>query len=344
MALSGFDDDTRRICLCDSEISYGEHLMEYLRSRGSLPYEIYLYTDRERFLSRETPGTTKLLVIAESQYSEDLEKAGFTDILLLNESSRYMEKPENLSKYQSVENICAKIQELCMSTGEEGLSQSVRHGRPMKLIGVYTPVTRCLQTTFSICMGQILAGRAPTLYLNFEAYSGLEAMLDRTFRGSVSDLLYYNDCAREKLSGQLKFMTETVGGLDFLPPMESFIQLRSIRADQWMELLRSIEKVTDYEYCILDLSELADGVFEILRQCDYIYTITRDDGISSCKMMQYEELLRSMQYEDIFMKTRRCRLPVFRELPGSILNLTHGELAAVVEGIIEEEKMYDAGR
>ena len=151
--------------------------------------------------------------------------------------------------------------------------------------------------------------------------------------------MYYNDCAREKLAGQLRYMTESIGGLDFLPPIESFIQLRAIRSEQWLELLRTIEKVTDYEYCILDLGEQADGVLEILRQCDYVFTITRDDGISQAKMCQYEELLRSTQYEDIFMKTRRCRLPVFRELPGSLLQLTHGELAAVVEQILNEEKM-----
>ena len=340
---SGGTAGARRVCICDSEVSYGEHLMEYLRREGRLPGDIYLYTGRETFLERETPETTGLLVIAQSQYTEEIVKAGFKDILLLNESSTYMEKPENMSKYQSVENICDRIREMCAAR-EEGMSEGVRHGKPMKLIGIYSPLTRCLQTTFALCMGQLLSAASPALYLNFEAYSGLEKMLNRSFRGSVSDLLYYNDCAREKLAGQLRYMTEKIGDLDFLPPMESFILLRSIRTEQWLELLRTIEKVTDYEYCILDLSELADGVFEILRQCDYIYTITRDDGISSCKMMQYEELLRSMQYEDIFMKTRRCRLPVFRELPGSILNLTHGELAAVVEGIVEEEKMYDAGR
>ena len=149
MPISDRGGNARRICLCDSEVSYGEHLMEYLRSRGNLPYEIYLYTGLDMFMARENPDTTKLLVIAESQFSDALEKAGFTDVLLLNESSTYMEKPENMSKYQSVEHICAKIQQLCMSSEEEPLPQSVRHGNPMKLIGVYSPVTRCLQTTFS---------------------------------------------------------------------------------------------------------------------------------------------------------------------------------------------------
>ena len=315
----------RRVCICDSEVSYGEHLMEYLRREGRLPGDIYLYTGRGTFLERETPETTGLLVIAESQYTEELGRAGFKDILLLNESSTYMEKPENMSKYQSVENICDRIREMCM-TREEGLSEGVRQ-----------PLTRCLQTTFALCMGQLLSASSPVLYLNFEAYSGFETMLGRTFRGSVSDLLYYNDCAREKLSGQLRYMTEKIGDLDFLPPMESFILLRSIRTEQWLDLMRTIEKVTDYEYCILDLSEQVDGVLEVMRQCDYIFTIIREDGIARAKMTQYEALLKSTQYEDIFMKTRRCRLPVFRELPGNILMLTHGELAACVREILEEE-------
>ena len=48
----------RRVCICDSEVSYGEHLMEYLRREGRLPGDIYLYTGRGTFLERETPETT----------------------------------------------------------------------------------------------------------------------------------------------------------------------------------------------------------------------------------------------------------------------------------------------
>jgi cell division protein FtsI/penicillin-binding protein 2 len=145
------------------------------------------------------------------------------------------------------------------------------------------------------------------------------------------------DALREKLAGQLQYMTEKMGKLDFLPPMESFIQIRSIRQEQWLDLFRSIEKVTEYEYCILDLSEQVDGILEVLRQCDLVFTITREDGFAEAKMRQYEALLKSTQYEDIFMKTRRCQLPVFRELPAGILLLTHGELAACVRSILEEE-------
>ena len=85
MTNSGGAAGARRVCICDSEVSYGEHLMEYLRQEGRLPGDIYLYTGRETFLERETPETTGLLVIAQSQYTEEIGKAGFKDILLLND-------------------------------------------------------------------------------------------------------------------------------------------------------------------------------------------------------------------------------------------------------------------
>ncbi len=42
------------------------------------------------------------------------------------------------------------------------------------------------------------------------------------------------------------------------------------------------------------------------------------------------------------MKTRRCRLPVFRELPESILMMPRTELAACVESILEEEGLIES--
>ncbi len=324
------------VCICDREIAYGQRLAEYFISKNTVPWDIHLYSGWDKLLAAESPQAVVLLIVAQSQYTKEVKEAGFPSVLLLCEEEVYLDTPENMSKYQSVEAIARKAQEMCASEAER-LPGSMRHGKPMKLIGVYSPVTRCLQTTFALCMGQLLARKAPALYLNFEAYSGLEIMLERSFRGSVSDLLYYNDCAREKLSGQLGIMTEKMGELDFIPPMESWISMASIRGEQWMELFRSIENVTQYEFCILDLSEHVDGILEILRQCDIVFTITREDGFSQAKLRQYEALLKSSQYEDIFIKTRRCRLPVFRTLPADITMLTRGELSSFVEALMERE-------
>ena len=319
----------KMIAVCDSDLSYAGRLVEYLRREAAFPFEIRLYSSAETLLKDEEGRGAALVVIAQSQYTPAVEMAGFSNLLLLNESDVLLEKPDNISKFQSIANISAQIRSKCAG-GEETVLPSLRHGRPMVRIGVYTPVTRCLQTTFSMTLGQILAGRHRVLYMNFEAFSGLDKMLDRDFRGSVSDLIYYNECAREKLAGQLEMMTEQAGGMDFLPPMKSFIELRSIKKEQWSSLLRTIDKVTEYEYLIMDLTEHTDGLLDLLRTCDRVYTIVRDDTFSQARWFQYEDLLRRMNYEDIRMRTQYWKLPVFREIPAGLEDLTRGELAAYI--------------
>lgn len=320
----------RTIVICDSDLSYASRLMEYLRQEAGLGCEIRLYTSAGTLLEDPRSREAVLLVIAQSQYSGAVAEAGFSRILLLNESEAWLgDEPENISKYQSIANIVLCIRERC-GTGEEIPAGSLRHGKPMVRIGVYTPITRCLQTTFTLTLGQILARDHRVLYMNFEAFSGLERMLERECRGTVSDLIYYNECAREKLAGELEQMTEEVGGLHFLPPMRSFIELRSIRKDQWASLLRSIEKVTEYEFLLLDLTEHTDGLLDILRNCDRVYTIVRDDTFSRARHLQYEDLLRRLDYEDVRMRTQHWRFPLFRELPGGLEDLTRGELAAYI--------------
>ena len=99
----------------------------------------------------------------------------------------------------------------------------------MHIIGIYTPIGRCLQTTFSLTLGQMLAKKYKTLYLNFEAYSGFSKILNKRFENDISDLMYYFECAREKLAYRLESMVETVNGLDFVPPVEIYQNLAGIR-------------------------------------------------------------------------------------------------------------------
>ncbi|MBE5998295.1 MAG: hypothetical protein Q4C02_07240 [Eubacteriales bacterium] len=319
----------KMIAICDSDLSYASRLMEYLRMETGIPAGIRLYTSAEKLLEDPAARKAALLVIAQSQYSEAVAEAGFPELLLLSEDDVWQgEEPENISKYQSISNIVICIRSRC-AAGEESVV-SMRHGKPMVRIGVYTPVTRCLQTTFTLTLGQILARQHKVLYMNFEAFSGFERMLQREFQGSVSDLIYYNECAREKLAGQLEMMTEEVGGLHFLPPLKSFVELRSIRKEQWSSLLRTIEKVTEYEFLLLDLTEHTDGLLDILRNCDRVYTIVRDDTFSRARYLQYEDILRRMDYEDVRMRTQHWRFPLFRELPRGIEDLTRGELAAYI--------------
>ena len=325
-----------RIAICDSELCYGERLLEYLKIHLPFPCELELYTGAQRLQERCSEGIC-LLVISEREFEKMPGEKRKEPVLILNESGKYLGEQENsISKYQSIDGIARMVRELVMRQSDVTPGM-IRHGGKCRIIGCYTPLTRCLQTTFALMLGQLLARKHKVLYLNFENYSGLDRMLGRSFHGSVADLLYYNECAREKLTGQLALLVENLNGLDFLPPMKSFLELKAVQKDQWISLFHSIEEVTDYEYILLDLSESVEGLFPILRECGQIFTIVREDRFSQAKLASYEQFLKAEGCEDIAARTRRISFPVFRELPAAMENLTHGEMADLVRKMANEE-------
>ena len=322
--------DKRILAIFDSEENYAYRLMEFISEKVNLPFEIYVFTEEDKFYS--CAGTTDIecLLISESVYKQEVEALKIPHIIILSENGESLSKAlHHINKYQSCENILHEVMEYY--TDQAGDVPALRtRGRRMRIIGIYTPVGRCLQTTFSLTLGQMLARRYKTLYLNFEIYSGFGKILSRSFNSDISDLMYYFSCAREKLAYRMESMVETVNGLDFIPPAEIYQNLAGIRGSQWIDLFQEIEKTSEYEYLILDLTDGIMDLWEVLKECDNIYTIYRDDGIAMAKIEQYERALEHMSFGDITARSTRFKLPVFRQLPIHFEELTYGELAGYI--------------
>ncbi|MCM1135186.1 MAG: hypothetical protein NC400_06375 [Clostridium sp.] len=324
--------DKRILAIFDCEESYAYRLMEFISEKINLPFEIYVFTREDKFYSYTGIKDIECLLISESVYRQEVEALQIPHIIILSENGENLSKAlHHINKYQSCEAILHEVLEYY--TDKSGNVPTVmRTGkRKMRIVGIYTPIGRCLQTTFSLTLGQMLARRHKTLYLNFEIYSGFGRMLNRTFDSDISDLMYYFSCAREKLACRMESMMETVGGLDFIPPAEIYQNLAGIRGSQWLDLFQEIEKTSGYEYLILDLTDGIMDLWEVLKGCDNIYTIYREDGLSMAKIEQYEKALEQMDYGEIKAKSTRWKLPVFRKLPAHFEELTYGELAGFIK-------------
>lgn len=334
--------DKKILAIFDSEEAYAYRLMEFISGKTNLPFEVYVFTEGSRFYSCARIKDIECLLISESVYRQEVEVLKIPHIIILSESGENLNKAlHHINKYQSCENIFHQIMEYYTDKSEM-VPMTVRTGlKKMQIIGIYTPIGRCLQTTFSLTLGQMLSRRYKTLYLNFEIYSGFSRMLCRNFESDISDLMYYFACAREKLAYRLESMVETVGGLDFIPPAEIYQNLAGIRGDQWLDLFQEIEKTSDYEYLILDLTDGIMDLWNVLRGCDNVYTIIREDGLSMAKVEQYEKVLEGMSYGDISAKTAKWKLPIFKQLPLKFEELTYGELAAYIKSQVFPELLKE---
>ena len=329
------------LAIFDSEEQYAFGLMEYMASRDSLPFRIHVFTDIDRFLSFKGIAEIDCLLISEREYNSTLEKLGIPHIIILSESSKVIDPTlHHINKYQSCENIYREM--IGYFTDDHELCERIlrTNGKRLKVIGVYSPVGRCLQTSFAFTLGQLLSSKSKALYLNFERYSGFASLLNREFSSDFSDLMYYFECAREKLAYRIDSIVENVGGLDFIPPAAVFRNLVGIKKEQWIDLFSEIDRCTEYEYLILDLTDGVLDLWDVLRYCDLVYSILGSDSIGLAKMYQYEEALRVSEYEDILAKTVKFKMPAFKTVPQRFGELTGSELAS----FIRREILPEIGR
>lgn len=328
------------MAICDTEEGYAFRMAEYLLEKVKLPYTVHLFTaveELERFAGREEIA---VLLIAENAWKllkEEYVRKQVTQLFILQESEAQTAADLCcISKYQSPEKVVQAILD-GLAEGEGWKERLEASDTEAKMIGIYSPVKRCLQTSFALTLGQLLAKEHKTLYLNFEMYSGLGEILRRDYQSDMTDVVYYFQNAREKLALRLPTIIQSAGGLDYVPPMQYALGIREVPGEQWLTLCRDMAAIGEYEYLILDLDDGIDGLFELLKNCCRIYTITREDPFAMAKLRQYEQMLLANDWTQIADKTVKCRFPIFKELPASLDMMTHGELARYVRAIISED-------
>ena len=322
------------MALCDMEEEYAQLMTEFMKKHKNLPWELHTYTNVETLLEAGAQGID-MLVVAESTFCRKLQEICPRCVIVLNESGvMRWEGVSYVNKYQEAEEVLKQLLGIYMEISDVQLPV-FRTNRKTIFIGNYSPVHRCMQTSFAITMSLMLAESHPTLYLNFEHYAGIAELLPDMQTLDMADLLYFLNAQKDKFRLRLQTILKHKGALDFVPPMRSGQNLITVTAQEWLGLMERIEELEEYEYVVLDLTESMQGLFEILRMCRQVYTLTREDRIAKGKLLQYEQILALYEYGDVLGKTKRLSLSHIQKLPGELEQLTKGELADLVKGLVK---------
>ncbi len=324
------------LALCDTEADYARNISAYLREKENFPYELHTYTDVDKLVEFGKKGSIDMLLVAESDYTYEVSNLPTGKTLLLNESGNLAgDNIHNIDKYQKAENIYREIAGEAAGLMEEKtpLLRTVR----AKILGLYSPVRRCLQTSFALTIGQALSQKRKVLYLSFEHYAGWNQLLDTNVKGDLAALLYFLGESEERFAFRLQSIAMQIGKMYYVPPMYAGQNLIYVTGKEWQDLVEKIARLGGYDYLILDLSESIQGTFELLKMCDRIYTIIKDDESARSKLKQYEALLAEYECEEILDKTQKYVLPGFSRLPGRIEQFSRGELADYVRTLIQED-------
>lgn len=324
------------LVLCDKEEEYVRLMGDFLQSHREIPWELHTYTSVKNLMECEEEETITLLLVSERTYDPCMEqlKAGRT--IILNENGCMQQKQFYfVDKYQQARAVLKEILEIYLDIADTVIPRMGEQGTT-KFIGFYSPVRRCLQTTFAITLGQMLARKHRTLYLNFEHFSGLQQLGAPSGTRDLADLLYFLLCREDQFRLRMDTMVEHIGELDFIPPMRYGQNLISVTVKEWQQLFEKIRDTGSYEYIIVDLSENMQGVFELLRLCSKVFTMTREDRIAQGKLEEFQRLLEDLEYKDVWNKTSRYTAPRLQRIPEELEQYSRGEMSEFVRDMVKE--------
>lgn len=325
------------IAVCDSSEKYALNISSLLISKLQGIYQVSTFTSVDNLIEYSVNNAIDIILISENMYDMRINQASPKKLLILRENPDFvLEGVTFINRFQCRDDILHSVLEN-ISEYEGAYSVERLKIHQWKIIGVYSPVRRCLQTTFAMTLGQMLAKENKVLYMNFENYSGFSGLLKTEFESDISDLLYFFDCAKEKMPGKLSLMIRRIGDLDILPPAKSYLEISNRTGMAWVEFIREIEKITEYDYLILDLTDSLQDLPDVLGICNRIYTMTQNDPISKAKLKQYEDWLVDHSKAEIISRTMKFNFPIFTNIPEDPSLLTHSELAAYVNAIISED-------
>ncbi len=323
----------RILAIVDDEKRYAQLLYEFLYAKFPVPMQLLIFSEVSKFKKFAISKEIEIALVAQHLYSRTVKSVSLNNCYILQEKGKEINLP-SIYKYQSSNAI---LKELISLYADSKNVVEISGKKKAEVIGIYSPVGRSGQTTFALFLGKLLAQKKRTLYINLEPFSGLASYLSVSTKNNLSDLLYYLNYEEEKFVYKLANMVEYFGNLEFIPPTESFLDLHTITIKEWEKLIKIIQTKTEYEYLILDLSECINGLFGLLRMCNRIYSLVKEDRMAQNKVVQYEKLLKLLEYEDVLGKEKRILTPEFKAMHIIPEELAYSQVGGYVKKIWKED-------
>ena len=327
------------IAVCDTDEYYAISLSNSIAAVVTNLFRVTTFTNIGSLMTYMSNEQVTVLIISESTYDSSIINSLNGTLIVLRENPSFvLEGAILIDRFQSRDGLLNSVIKNLPDDVDSYAGKRLETYR-WKTIGIYSPIHRCLQTTYALALGQILAQKHKVLYMNFESFSGFSGWLSKEFESDIVDILYFYNCSPDKLKTRIPAAVHKIGNLDILPPANAYYDTYEKTGEMWIQLLDAIENVTDYEYLILDLSDAMHGLFKVLGYCDRIYTLVKGDSLSRHKIAQYEKWMVEHDYADIIGKSKKFSFPEFDDIPERPDMLTHCQLSGYIKAILDEDKI-----
>ena len=332
----------QNFAICDLEAEYACRLMDYIRERQKIPFEMLVFSEIRSLELFTKEHTIEILLISSKAMCEEILSMDIQKIMILSEgemSGRYTDYP-SVYKYQSSESLVAEVMNFYASQEMDVMPMFLK--RKAKILGVYSPIGRCGKTSFALALGECLAKEQNVLYLNLEDFSGFGRLTERDDPADLTDLMYFIRQNRGNTIFKLNAIAQHFGNMSYIPPAFSAADLQEIGEDEWIRMLDEITSAGGYETVILDMGGTLEERMPLLSVCSKIYTPVLRGVVENAKLDHYKSLLKELEREDILDKSSFLMLPYVEHIGTGEYFLEHllrGEMGSYVNVLVQKEEL-----
>lgn len=321
----------------DVEPRYADRFADVMNQKEKVPFEVVAFTTLETLKEYARGHSIEILLISNAVPRELVKEipAGQVVVLADGEVVAAPEEYPSVYKYQSTDSIIREV--LAHYCEQPRTAEYVIVGTKAKILGVYSPIGRCLKTSFCWTLGQQLGKNGKALMVSLEEYSGFSRLTGEEMQSDLSDVFYFyrqGNCSFARLSS----MIYTWGNLDYIPPVRYPEDLGQITGDEMAEFLNRVAGESSYEFLVVDMGNAGRHAIPMMEVCDMVYMPVKDDCVSAAKLEEFEEYLGASGRTEILQKIQRVKLPYhsgFGRRDTYLEQLMWGELGDYVRQLVK---------
>lgn len=317
------------------EPSYGERFADYVNQKDKMPFTAMSFSSVEKLRQYGEDHVIEILLVDE-EAREDVRDVKANQVMMLCQGVlvEAQEETPAIYKYQSGDCVMREVMaRYCCQPVEPALALL---GTKAKVIGIYSPVNRCMKSSLALIMCQQIARNETVLYMNLEEYSGFSRLVCDDYKTDLSDVLYlYKQGAYHWM--RLKSMVYNWGNVDFIPPVRYGEDLGQVTSEEMALLIGRIARESGYDKVVVDVGQMGHGVLPLLEVCDTVYMPIREDCVSAAKLEEFEAYLEEADQSVLMDRIQKLKLP----RPGSMMRkegyleqLLFGELGDYVRQLL----------
>lgn len=331
----------KKFAICDKDQEYLKMLQAYLLKRNPTDFTILIFDTLNKALKASKEGAFEILLVGEEIYDTTVTEIDAAKVYILQEDgTKGITGYCIVAKYQSMERMIAQV--LAEFALDDNCTTTNRCSRnKTSLISFYAPDRQKGQSAAALCTAELLAGEGHrVLYINLLSFSGFEELMQTSYESDITDFMYFVLNHSDKLSYKLDSLKRCIHGVDYLPPALDYADLLAIGREAWEQFLNLLLYNSDYDWIVLDLSEVCQGFYDMLEKSETIYLLTDNTTIYARAMLtHFKKLLQAKEYTKILQQITEFSLPAhWEEQCTSLEKLISSPVGIRMKGVLDKRE------